>query len=96
MEISPFDINPKFASKIYWKWGKPAVDIDIKNNIKTNIDRSKAVLLLWFLTVTCSCWPYLYFGSAIMLVTYFSKFWVAEWSPACERAVHSVYRECLS
>ena len=29
-------------------------------------DRSKAVLLLWFLTVTCSCCPYLYFGSAIM------------------------------
>ena len=25
-------------------------------------DRSKAVLLLWFLTVTCSCCPYLYFG----------------------------------
>ena len=32
------------------------------------------VLLLWFLTVTCSCCLYLYFGSAIMLVTYFSKF----------------------
>ena len=37
-------------------------------------DRSKAVLLLWFLTVTCSCCPYLYFGSAIMLVTYFVIF----------------------
>ena len=36
--------------------------------------RSKAVLLMWFLTVTCSCCPFLYFGSAIMLVTYFSKF----------------------
>ena len=35
-------------------------------------DRSKAVLLLWFLTVTCC--PYLYFGSAIMLVTYFVNF----------------------
>ena len=34
----------------------------------------KAVLLLWFLTVTCSCCPYLYFGSAIMLVTYFVNF----------------------
>ena len=32
---------------------------------------TKAVLLLWFLTVTCSCCPYLYFGSAVMLVTYF-------------------------
>ena len=35
-----------------------------------NTDRSKAVLLLWFLTVTCSCCPYLYFGSLIMWVTY--------------------------
>ena len=35
-----------------------------------NTDRSKARLLLWFLTVTCFCCsPYLYFGSAIMLVT---------------------------
>ena len=41
---------------------------------KFNTDRSKAVLLLWFLTVTCSCCPYLYFGSAIMLVTYFVNF----------------------
>ena len=39
-----------------------------------NTDSSKAVLLLWFLTVTCSCCPYLYFGSPVMLVTYFSKF----------------------
>ena len=38
-----------------------------------NTDRSKALLLLWFLTVTCSCCPYLYFSSAIMLVTYFIK-----------------------
>ena len=37
-------------------------------------DRSKAVRLLWFLTVTCSWCPYLYFGSAIMLVTYFANF----------------------
>ena len=36
--------------------------------------RSGAVLLLWFLTVTCSCCPYLYFGLAIMLVTYFVNF----------------------
>ena len=38
-----------------------------------NTDRSK-VLLLWFLTVTCSCCLYLFFGSAIMLVTYFVNF----------------------
>ena len=37
-------------------------------------DRSKAVLLLWFLTVTCSCCLYLYLGSAIMLVIYFVNF----------------------
>ena len=37
-------------------------------------DRSKAVLLLWFLTVTCSCCPYLYFGLAIIVVTYFVNF----------------------
>ena len=35
---------------------------------------SKAVLLLWFLTVICSCCLYLYFGSAIMLVIYFVNF----------------------
>ena len=40
-----------------------------------NTDHSKVVLLLWFLTVTCSCCPFLYFGSPIMLVTYFSKFY---------------------
>ena len=37
-------------------------------------DCSKAVLLLCFLTVICSCCPYFYFGSAIMLVTYFVNF----------------------
>ena len=31
-------------------------------------------VVLWFLTVTCSCCPYLYFGSAIMLVKYFVNF----------------------
>ena len=39
-----------------------------------NTDRSKAVLQLWFLAVTCSCCPYLYFGSAIMLVTFLVNF----------------------
>ena len=39
-----------------------------------NTDRSKAVLLLWFLTVTCSCCPYLYFDTALMLVIYFVNF----------------------
>ena len=40
------------------------------------IDRSKVVLLLWFLTVTCSGCPYLYFGSAIMLVLDELRFYV--------------------
>ena len=39
---------------------------------KTCLWGSKVVLLLWFLTVTCSCCPYLFFGSPIMWVTYFS------------------------
>ena len=43
-----------------------------------NTDRSKAVLLLWFLTVTCSCLPYLYFGSPIMWVTY-----LGSWMTTC-------------
>ena len=52
-----------------------------KSSSDRNTDRSKAVLLLWFLTVTCFCCPYLSFGSPIMLATYFSKFYVAEWPP---------------
>ena len=50
-------------------------------NIQTAINIPRAFIcalfvlfLLWFLTVTCSCCPYLYFGSAIMLVTYFVNF----------------------
>ena len=39
-----------------------------------NTDRSKAIIPLWFLTVTVSCCLYLYFGSAIMLVTCFVNF----------------------
>ena len=41
-------------------------------------DRSKGVLLLWFLTVTCSCCTYLYFGSPIMWVTY-----LGSWMTTC-------------
>ena len=39
---------------------------------------------MWFLTVTCSSCPYLYFGSAIMLVIYFNKLQVSEWPPVWE------------
>ena len=45
-------------------------DIDMYQMVEKGF---KAVLLLWFLTITCSCCLYLYFGSAIMLVIYFSK-----------------------
>ena len=38
----------------------------------------KAVLLLWFLTVTCSCCLYLYFASPIMWVTY-----LGSWMTTC-------------
>ena len=49
------------------------------------------VLLLWFLTVTCSCCPYLYVGSlSIIWLTFLVKFMF--WQPVWERAVHSVYR----
>ena len=37
-----------------------------------NTDRSKAVLLLRFLIVTCFCCSFLCFGLPIMWVTYFS------------------------
>ena len=38
----------------------------------------RAALLLYCLTVTCSCYPYLYFGSPIMWVTYLSS-----WMTTC-------------
>ena len=44
------------------------VEIPQNRSQYLNSGRSKAVLLLWFLTVTCSCCPYLYFGSPIILV----------------------------
>ena len=59
-------------------WQKPRARLGIRKTGLSpqyfNTDRSKAVLLLWFLTVTCSCCPYLCFGSPIMLVTYFVNF----------------------
>ena len=55
-----------------WVPVKPG--LDPPHHSYFNTDRSKAVLLLWLLTVICSCCPYLYFGSAIMLVTYFVNF----------------------
>ena len=46
---------------------------EIKRKIRTEMKMAKETWLC-FLTVTCSCCPYLYFGSAIMLVTYFVNF----------------------
>ena len=45
---------------------------EIKNQQTEEISQLRE--MLWFLTVTCSCCAYLYFGSAIMLVTYFVNF----------------------
>ena len=42
--------------------------------VKFNHKIKFELVVLCFLTVTCSCCPYLYFGSAIMLVTYFVNF----------------------
>ena len=61
-------------------WQKPRAKLGTRKTGLSpqyfNTDRSKAVLMLWFLTVTCtcSCCSYLYFGSAIRLVTYFISF----------------------
>ena len=43
----------------------------------SSTDRSKAAFLLWFLTVVCSCCPYLYFGSPIMWVS------LGSWMTTC-------------
>ena len=62
-------------------WQKPRARLGTRKTSLTppppqyfNTDRSKAILLLWFLTVTCSCCAYLFYGSAIMLMTYFVNF----------------------
>ena len=46
----------------------------IANYATVYILKGLKTIMLWFLTVTCSCCPYLYFGLPIMLVAYFSKF----------------------
>ena len=54
-----------------------AVDITIEQTINRHAKSQGGIIglvLLWFITATCSCCPYLYFDSPIMLVTYFSKF----------------------
>ena len=53
----------------------PNVDPETnRNRLRSFLHAAKAVLLLWFLTVSCSCCPYLYFVSAIMLGRYFVTF----------------------
>ena len=66
-------------------WQKPRASLGTRkiglSHQYFNTDRSKAVLLLWFHTVTCSCCLYLYFGSDIMLVTYFVN--LGSWTTTC-------------
>ena len=61
-----------------------------------NTDRSKAVLILWFLTVTCSCCLYLYFGSAIMLVTHVFSYFPFGFEGRIWDLIVSVPDHCLS
>ena len=54
-------------------------DVIISNEVSGKEKSSENLTLNIFtsnlhVTVTCSCCPYLYFGSAIMLVTYFVNF----------------------
>ena len=66
-------LNGFVSSKIYDK--RDDFDFNIVNFpfLDGDVPRSTSygVYTLWFLTVTCSCCLYLYFGSAVMLVTYF-------------------------
>ena len=58
-----------------WEWGWVPVKPGLSHPIFLYWPfQGGTVLVLWFLTVTCSCCLYLYFGSAIMLVTYFVNF----------------------
>ena len=65
-DVQLFDLSSLLSAQ--WE-NEPAHEIAVLAPQYFYTDRSKAVLLLWFLIVTCSCCPYLYFGSAIMLVT---------------------------
>ena len=60
----------KSNENIHKKEGGSYYVVSANNRFKPskyfNTGRSKAVLLLWFLTVTCFCCPYSYFGSPIM------------------------------
>ena len=66
-------------------WQKPRARLSTRKTGLSPPPPRRSILIGWpfqggFLTVTCSCRPYLYFGSAIiMIVTYFVKFRVAEW-----------------
>ena len=58
-------LDPEAVGKLRARLGSRKTDLSLAPPPPVfNTDRSKAVLLLWFLT--CSCCPYLYFGSAIM------------------------------
>ena len=59
-----------------------------------NIDRSKTAFLLWFLNVTCSCCPYLYFGSPIMWVTYLGS-WMTDYLSGLPRVPFLNCCQCM-
>ena len=73
-----YPISSPMSRRLRWAKNYPRL-LDVYKPIKLNywrfdeiLTHLKAALLLWFLTVTCSCCPYLYFGSPFMWVTCFS------------------------
>ena len=74
VSLSHTIINIVFGEKLRARLG--TCKIGLSPTQYSNTDRSKAILLLWFLTVTGSCCPYLYFGSPIMWVTAYLGRWM--------------------
>ena len=66
-------------SQLLLAWHIDLIDVIISNEVSGKEKSLENLTLNIFtsnlhVTVTCSCCPYLYFGSAIMLVTYFVNF----------------------
>ena len=62
-----------FAFNYYMHFAWPCIipsSMHATCNLRRRKQQSKFKLLLWFLTVTCSSCPYLYFGSPIMWVMF--------------------------
>ena len=66
--------------------------VDRRTDGKVNSCRQKMILLkdllLLFLIVTCSCCPYLYFGSPIMWVTYLGSWMTICLRKSCSFGLH--------